>query len=1748
MSVVHRNLRRDAGRSETWYLRMPDGSVFGPVDLATLCRWSAQSRIAPGNEISDDEENWFPAEDLPELKMEWMAETPVGETLGPFNVLAVPHLFNDGVLPADAKIINRLSGKTLQVHELLKTSGVAPIDMQELAPSEESETKAKQLAVEKERNWENRYRDEKKVRLREVAAMQGAVDDARKQLETATANVGRHKAVRGKDRELTQQLTQLRSKLSSTDRELEQTKRRLSEATDRSKAQQREAEDKLVRLKSDIERQKSLNVEVQKGGSKKEAALVKEVRAVQEAASKAESELTELKKQHDSLEMAARQTKEDLSYRVDQLQEAERDAAKTISNLEKELDERTGKFEQLETSASTADSGLADIKAELEQLRAHYDPLQEEAKKQFEALEASTAELQKEQTLHAQTRSRLEDDAKDLGKKTSALERDLKSVTSKLQAAEGKLAEQSETNQAVRKDSSEQEKLLKKEITDLTKQLKAATANVDGHQKQLDQLRKDGETGLSRAADKEERLLEKSETQKKEFQFQLERARDDEKALKDRVVSLEEELESGAALIVEHRDKLEATDKHTQDLLARETSGLSVQLGQKEEALAKAQADLKALSERSANEQAEQKQRVDRLETDLDQATERGARLQKEVDEGTTLHTDLASSSSAKEQELRAEQDRVEKRLAEKEGEFAGLQDQMAEQQSSADSRLQSQRDDSESRTAELSEALADSKERLASLEEEIYDERSKRIDLDTSLSAKEKSFRADMERLESQIRDQNKGLEADHSASEKEITGLKNSLLAETERSLQLSEEIESERKQRHELSAAASDDEKASQAKIQQLESLVKDREDQLTGQREELEARAADFEMKIGAQRKKAKEEAERAEQLDEQLEAARTQHAEAKQELSETVESLRIDIERLGAASSDKDSELATHRSDHAAQIEELKEKLSAAAERTEGTAAELSRAEESLRAAEDNAGEKETSLRDRIDELQTQLASKNEKLEEEHVRFLELRQDTTGAREEIEKKVVSLEESLAASTDLLETSKTSEGSLGHDVEELEQRLSQRDAELSTLQSQHDDLDKQALDTRTELQDKIIELTESADNISSEAKAAAVENTALRTTLDETRAEFASQRSRYEERTAQLEGSISSQTDLASQTKKDIEKIKGLHADAVAAAADKEADLARQIKELQTTVGAGREEFRQQTVLYKDLENEAVEAHKRHTDEVAALKESLAISSSEGEAGKALLAKSDELSAELSNARAQIQKLTEELEAERSTSADVSVSSAEQRDVLQTDIEDLRLQFDAKERELADGAARFLALEQENNDLRAKCERMSTSAGNSSSELQKIEALLETEKSRSGGIEKHAAEAQAGLSVELDVLRQSLADVEGELARQKESNESLQEQNTSAVQELEDHKRHALADGDDSVETIEGLNRQLAKHRDAYRELLAQATTAGREVEKAKSELTELRGYYESLVKRTQKQERALLKKVEKLESEKIKSEKRESEKPKSVEPRKSMSERMALIGSGMRAGVVELDHVLRSSPSFTKTAVFAAVLIMACIVSFLIGNIGRGLPAETTDEIVASGAPIEQIDDEPAVLIASTDLTPREPEPISMELDTELDLPLVTDTILEEAAEELSWPDIDVPGTLVVYTDEAYMIVFEKGIFDYMTHFGEGSLDSLYQVASQLRSHMSDFTLIIEGHTDSVPMSGTAAFGNNDDLALARANAVLNVLKDRFRMPASSMLAIAAGRAPSPYPNDAANKKKNRTVVLKLFLR
>lgn len=91
------------GKKE-WYVRMSDGNVYGPADVASLVSWAEDGRIDPSSSLSKDRIRWTPAQLMGELEMKWLVELEPGKPLGPYNRKYLVASSADGSLPADAKV------------------------------------------------------------------------------------------------------------------------------------------------------------------------------------------------------------------------------------------------------------------------------------------------------------------------------------------------------------------------------------------------------------------------------------------------------------------------------------------------------------------------------------------------------------------------------------------------------------------------------------------------------------------------------------------------------------------------------------------------------------------------------------------------------------------------------------------------------------------------------------------------------------------------------------------------------------------------------------------------------------------------------------------------------------------------------------------------------------------------------------------------------------------------------------------------------------------------------------------------------------------------------------------------------------------------------------------------------------------------------------------------------------------------------------------------------------------------------------------------------------------------------------------------------------------------------------------------------------------------------------------------------------------------------------------------------------
>lgn len=136
---------------------------------------------------------------------------------------------------------------------------------------------------------------------------------------------------------------------------------------------------------------------------------------------------------------------------------------------------------------------------------------------------------------------------------------------------------------------------------------------------------------------------------------------------------------------------------------------------------------------------------------------------------------------------------------------------------------------------------------------------------------------------------------------------------------------------------------------------------------------------------------------------------------------------------------------------------------------------------------------------------------------------------------------------------------------------------------------------------------------------------------------------------------------------------------------------------------------------------------------------------------------------------------------------------------------------------------------------------------------------------------------------------------------------------------------------------------------------------------------------------------------------------------------------------------------------------------------------------------------------------------------------------------VTDALLNFQASDLS---VEVKNGKV-YVSLAEKLLFNSGSTK-VDSKGEGALK---QLANALSGN-TDINIMVEGHTDNVPLSGTGKFNDNWDLSVIRATSIVRILVNNG---ISSEVITAAGRGEfSPVAENTSNENKalnRRTEII-----
>ncbi len=354
MSLVHERLRAASRSDANWYMRQPDGEIYGPTNITMLAEWAAQNRIVPGSEISEDMQNWIPAQELPDLKMEWAAHFPDGTVYEPFNVLAVPYLFENKTLPADTKLINKSTGKTLLVQELLKLKNPeepaipATEKTADLSPEENSKIMEN---LKKEAESSKQMLDETR---QNIETLHKNISEMESRLETANNTIASlEKELTGQKKlnldtshhvsaDTESKISALRNKYDTRISEMEEKLKTKTETLAQTKKELEEKKGLLEKTTTDLKEQTSLQSKLMASDSERESELNEQIEDLRHKILRANEYVANLEGEHSQLQEKSKQTQEEFERQIRSLEDELNASNNSLQDLQKEVHDKEG--------------------------------------------------------------------------------------------------------------------------------------------------------------------------------------------------------------------------------------------------------------------------------------------------------------------------------------------------------------------------------------------------------------------------------------------------------------------------------------------------------------------------------------------------------------------------------------------------------------------------------------------------------------------------------------------------------------------------------------------------------------------------------------------------------------------------------------------------------------------------------------------------------------------------------------------------------------------------------------------------------------------------------------------------------------------------------------------------------------------------------------------------------------------------------------------------------------------------------------------------------------------------------------------------------------------------------------------------------------------------------------------------------------------------------------------------------------
>lgn len=229
----------------SWFVRKPDGSVFGPASLAALKQWAADGRIGPDDDLSEDRAHWQPAPALSPLDMSWSIRLNEEGFFGPFHLMALTSIVEEAHLSYSSEALHVASGETYKLGDVL-----IPLLLSQL------EVRSGQSSAQEDSEQVRALSESRHALQREMTLLSEELSQCKKQLLQKTKE---QKDLTEKAMVAHQEKIERQEKDSETIRLLQAEIEHAAEFAARTEAERDEASKERDQLKRDLETARELH-------------------------------------------------------------------------------------------------------------------------------------------------------------------------------------------------------------------------------------------------------------------------------------------------------------------------------------------------------------------------------------------------------------------------------------------------------------------------------------------------------------------------------------------------------------------------------------------------------------------------------------------------------------------------------------------------------------------------------------------------------------------------------------------------------------------------------------------------------------------------------------------------------------------------------------------------------------------------------------------------------------------------------------------------------------------------------------------------------------------------------------------------------------------------------------------------------------------------------------------------------------------------------------------------------------------------------------------------------------------------------------------------------------------------------------------------------------------------------------------------------------------------------------------------